>query len=257
VIVKNRATQRARILVVDDELSVLLTLAANLELAGFEVREAGSGEQALELIQQESFDLILSDVCMPGISGVELHRELKRLLPEVPVVLMTAFAQEEELSEALRTGVFTVLPKPFEIGHVVQTLRRAYRRPLALVVDPVEQDAAATAAALCALGLKARTAPPGELLAVMQQEDVDVCVVELETAAVGAAPTLAQLRELDPSLILIVSVGESSPQLMASAARAGVHAFLRKPLAPQQLVEHIAKARGQGASGNYAGVRRP
>src|SRR4051812_27308376 len=104
-----------RILLVDDEPSLRMTLGANLEFEDFLVTEAESGERALELFEQSPFDLVLTDIRMPGISGVELFRWIKRLRAETPVVLMTAFAQESLVSAAVAEGAFTVLSKPFEL----------------------------------------------------------------------------------------------------------------------------------------------
>jgi CheY-like chemotaxis protein len=124
-----------RILVVDDEPGLLMTLAANLELEGFEVVAAESGARALDLFEQGAFDLVLSDIRMPGMNGVDLFRTLRSKQHGVPVVLMTAFALEGLVQEAIREGAFTVLPKPFDLDHVVGALTRAAKSPVVLLVD--------------------------------------------------------------------------------------------------------------------------
>ena len=116
-----------RILLVDDEDSLRITLAANLELEGYEVSEAASGEEALELAEQKPFDIVLSDIRMPGMNGVELFRALKVKMPSVPCVLMSAFSLEELVSSALAEGVFTLLPKPFDIQAALTILTKADR----------------------------------------------------------------------------------------------------------------------------------
>src|SRR5687768_8603866 len=99
-----------RVLLVDDEGSILLTLAANLELEGFEVECANSGAQALDLIERQHFDLVLSDVRMPGMNGVDLFRRIRSKNTDIPVLLMTGFAIETLLEDAINEGVFAVLP---------------------------------------------------------------------------------------------------------------------------------------------------
>src|SRR5687768_13491275 len=101
-----------KILVVDDEASLRMTLSANLELEGFVVVEAESADEALKILAKEDFDLILSDIRMPGRSGIELVSELRNNGIDLPVVLMTAFTEEKNLDEATRNGVFTILTKP-------------------------------------------------------------------------------------------------------------------------------------------------
>ena len=147
-----------RVLLVDDEPSMLLTLAANLELEGLEVETATSGAQALLLVRDKAFDLVLSDVRMPKMNGVELFREIHKLHPKLPFILMTAFAMESLIEQAIREGAFTVLPKPFDIDQVLKTLLHAAARPTALIVDGQRQEAIAAVEALGAIGLKARAA---------------------------------------------------------------------------------------------------
>lgn len=144
-----------RILVVDDEQSVRMTLAANLELEGFAVAEASGGEEALALVAASSFDLVLSDIKMPGLNGVDLFLAIKAMRPGLPVVLMSAFAMEALVARAIQAGVFTVVTKPFSIDSIASLLARAVRGPIVLVVDGAQRDALATAEALCARGVRA------------------------------------------------------------------------------------------------------
>src|SRR5262245_20180328 len=144
-----------RILVVDDEHKLRMTIAANLELEGFEVVEAEHGEAALALVKTQHFDLVLSDVRMPGMNGVDLFRRVHELNPTLPVILMTAFALEGIVQEALREGAFTLLPKPFEIEHLVAALSSAMRGPVIVIVDDIKSVAESTAAALSSIGVRA------------------------------------------------------------------------------------------------------
>ena len=121
-----------------------VTLAANLELEGHEVAEAATGEEALRLVRERPVDVVLTDIRMPGLHGVELYRHLRRERPGLPVVLMTAFAQESLVEDALAEGVFTVLHKPFDVAHLLATLRRAALAPEVLVVDDSQEVAEAT-----------------------------------------------------------------------------------------------------------------
>src|SRR5262245_3608826 len=97
-----------RILIVDDEGSLLLTLLANLELEGFDVVGAHDAGAALQLLHEQSFDLVLTDIRMPGMSGLELYRAIRSLRPDMPVIMMTAFAAETLIEQAIQEGVFAV-----------------------------------------------------------------------------------------------------------------------------------------------------
>jgi DNA-binding NtrC family response regulator len=238
-----------RILIVDDESSVLLTLAANLELEGLDVATADDGRVALSMIEEQKFDVILSDIRMPGMNGIELFREIRKVRPNVPVILMTAYAMESLINEALKAGAFTVLSKSFEIAQVLPVILNAARAPMALVVDGVSEDAKATADALQAMGVRTRAVfDPQSALRTVAQEAVDVCVIELTTASKDSPTLISRLRSLDPSLSFIVLAGHDLPESIRKSASAEAAVWLRKPPIPEILVESIATARGRLAA---------
>ena len=104
-----------RVLVVDDDEAVRVTLAANLELDGFEVTEAENGQQALDFLAENEVELVLSDIRMPQMTGVEMAERIRELHPELPVVLMTAYTADTDIEYVIQHGVFTVLGKPFDV----------------------------------------------------------------------------------------------------------------------------------------------
>lgn len=236
-----------RVLVVDDEPSVLLTLAGNLELEGFEVETAETGAQALAVVASRELDLVFSDIRMPGLSGIDLFRQVKRLRPDLPMILNTAFFSESEVRAAVREGVFAVLPKPIDIDQVSALLRRAAGRPLVLVVE----EAARVVSRLAASGVRARAASDGaEALAAMRSGSVDVCVVELETGGPTGVEVVEELRRQDPTLSVVVFSSSARSDVFARAVTLGAFACLEAPFDVGHLVEVICRARARG------GVRR-
>jgi CheY-like chemotaxis protein len=234
-----------KVLVVDDEPGLRMTIGANLELEGFEVVEAASGAHALELIAKQPFDLVLSDIRMPGMNGVELFRRIRTLRPEMPVVLMTAFALEGLVQDALREGAFTVLPKPFAIDHLVRAISSAARSPIVLVVDDAEQVADSTATALAAMGMRARAVYDGEsAIEVARGGEVDVCVVDMIMPGMNGPTVIQKIRALDPGIVFVAISGHEVRELFRKASLT-VEAFLRKPVDPGDLMQAIAKGRGR------------
>jgi len=114
----------ASILVVDDERAIQDTIAWCLRTDGHEVRTAGSGEEAMAIMADQGFDLILSDIIMPGLSGVELLRKAHALHPQTLVVLIPAFATVETAVEALREGASDYVLKPFKFDDLRLRVRR-------------------------------------------------------------------------------------------------------------------------------------
>jgi DNA-binding NtrC family response regulator len=237
---------QSRVLLVDDESGLRFSLAANLELAGLEVVEADSGARALELAAAQPFDLVLTDVRMPGMSGLELFMHLRARGSDVPVIVMTAFAGEAVIEEAIDNGAFTILPKPFDADEIVPILLTAMRRPVVLVIDDQEPQASTAAAALVASGVRAAAAFDGEsAIRMVAGGDVDVCIVDLVMPDVSGPALMAQIQASDPSIILIAMSGRSVPDLMRAAAAAGARAVLQKPVPIPELARVIASARGR------------
>ena len=104
----------AKILVVDDQEMMRDSLAATLAREGHEVMAAGDGQAAVQRLAAGRFDLLISDLRMPRMTGMELLAEAKKLRPEMPVVLMTAFADVPTAVEAMKTGAFDYIQKPFD-----------------------------------------------------------------------------------------------------------------------------------------------
>jgi two-component system response regulator HydG len=119
---------RYRVLVVDDDLAMREMLTSLFADEGYEAVGAASADEALELSANEEFDAVLSDMKMPGKSGIELVGELRELRPDTPVVLMTAFGSIDSAVAAMRAGALDYVTKPFEPEVVIVAMERALER---------------------------------------------------------------------------------------------------------------------------------
>ena len=229
-----------RVLVVDDEPGLRMTLAANLELDGFDVVEAENGAEALARAREQDFDVVLTDIRMPGMSGVELFRQLRELRPGLPVLLMTAFTIEKLIQEALREGAYMVIAKPFDPARLSDALRRAVDRPLVCVVD---EGGEAMVGALAAVGVSAQAAgSESEVIAMVGSGQVGVCVIDLSMPDLDGPALIGRLNALDPDLVFIALSGEDVDHLVRRVA-AHADSILKKPVPARDLVEAIARAR--------------
>src|SRR5687768_16849127 len=111
----------ARILVVDDQDMMRDSLAATLAREGHEVVAATDGPTAITRLTQGRFDLLISDLKMPKMTGIELLTEAKKIRPEMPVVVMTAFATVQTAVEAIKLGAYDYILKPFD-GEEIKSL---------------------------------------------------------------------------------------------------------------------------------------
>lgn len=116
---------RNRILVVDDESSIRELLQKTLALAEYDVDTAPDGRGALERLRLGSYNLLIADLKMPGMDGLTLIREARRLIADLPVIIITGFSTESSAIEAVNLGVAGYLTKPFRVPQVLAAAARA------------------------------------------------------------------------------------------------------------------------------------
>ncbi len=121
-------TDRLNTLVVDDEPSFRRVLRTSLATSGFAIEEARSGEEAVAILAQSTFDLVLLDVNMPGIGGVEACREIRAHMPKIGIVMVTVQDGESEIVKALEAGADDYITKPIRFRELVARLRAVLRR---------------------------------------------------------------------------------------------------------------------------------
>lgn len=115
-------TGKINILIVDDEESVRDSLYNWFIEDGYQVECAANAKEALNLIEQKDFHIVLADLKMPGMDGLEMQRRIKALNPEVIVIIMTAFATVDSAVRALKDGAFDYITKPFDpddLSHLI------------------------------------------------------------------------------------------------------------------------------------------
>jgi excisionase family DNA binding protein len=120
---------RARVLVVDDEASIRDLLSKTLALAEYDVDTAGDASTALGRVRASEYDLLIADLRMPGMDGLTLIRQVKRIRAELPVIIITGFSTESSAIEAVNLGVAGYLRKPFRVPEVLAAAAKALGTP--------------------------------------------------------------------------------------------------------------------------------
>jgi DNA-binding NtrC family response regulator len=118
-------TAQERILVVDDEEQMRELLTKVLSKNGYHVSVCGEGAEALALLEREPVDLVVTDVRMPGLGGMEALRAIKELNPEIVVIIMTAFGSIDQAVQAVKEGAYDYINKPFKIDEMLLTIEKA------------------------------------------------------------------------------------------------------------------------------------
>ena len=115
-----------RVLLVDDEKEFVSTLAERMQMRGFDPEVAFSGEQALEMLKKDIPDVMVLDLKMPGIDGLEVLRRARKTHPRLQVIILTGHGSERDEEAARRLGAFDHLQKPVDINELVEVMEQAF-----------------------------------------------------------------------------------------------------------------------------------
>ena len=126
----NEETKK-RILVLDDETIVLKRLGPALEKAGYVVELFSRSTEAFNRIQETAFDIVITDLKMEGLDGMQFLTQVKERSPKTEVIVITGFATMDTAKESFQKGVFDFLAKPFKLGEILETVKKAEEKLLA------------------------------------------------------------------------------------------------------------------------------
>ena len=119
---------KLRILVLDDEAIVLKRLGPALEKAGYSVEVFSRSSEASRRIMEQNFDIVITDLKMEGLDGMQFLTQVKELSPKTEVIVITGFATMDTAKESFQKGVFDFLAKPFKLGEILETVKKAERK---------------------------------------------------------------------------------------------------------------------------------
>jgi DNA-binding NtrC family response regulator len=119
---------KIRVLIVDDEEQFVEQLSERLQLRDYDVTSCTGGEEALGIVRKYNFDVIILDVAMPGMDGIETLREIKNIKPLIEVIMLTGHATVESAIEGMKLGAFDYLLKPTKTDDLVLKVDSAYAR---------------------------------------------------------------------------------------------------------------------------------
>jgi len=119
-----------KILIVDDEVAFANTLAQRLQIRGIKVGIAYDGEQALSKLKKEELDVVVLDLKMPGMDGMEVLQEIKRVYPNIQVIMLTGHGTDKDEEQAKKLGGFDFLNKPVDIDTLEQKIKAAFKEKI-------------------------------------------------------------------------------------------------------------------------------
>ncbi len=230
-----------RILVVDDDRRMTRTLSDILAIHGYECKEAYSAEEALYLAFNEPFDCVITDIRMPGMDGVDLFHQIHERQPDLPVILMTAYASDERISEGVDKGAFGVITKPLEINQILGFLSALRDERVIAVVDDDPNFCKTMQDILTSRGYNVRIAAHPEEVLGQLDENVQGVLLDMKMNSVGGKEILRRIREVFPTIPVVLVTGYGAEMADAIEEALGMSAYLcmYKPLDIQHLLETL------------------
>jgi CheY-like chemotaxis protein len=232
--------KNVNVLIVDDEVETLRTLDDIFEDRGYIVTLAEDGYRAIEFAKKKFFDIILMDVKMPGINGLETFRGIKKICPSAVVIMMTGYSVEELLRQAIEEGAYAVIYKPFDVRKLFQTIEGAFKKPLIMVVDDLVEDRETLKDILVDKGYRVVTAGDGyEALNMVPKANFDIILLDVKMPRMDGIKTLEWIKEMNPETGVIMMSAYSMDEFVGRALREGALAFLYKPFDMKKLFRII------------------
>jgi two-component system, NtrC family, response regulator HydG len=233
---------KGRILIVDDQEGIRESMAGILEMEGYEIHSLEDGYKAIERVKEMSFDIAFLDVRMPGINGVETFREIKKLRPEMVVFMMTAYAEEELVRQALNEGAYACIHKPFDMDRIIEIVQNARRKLVVLVVDNDEVMNPIIARTLHSSGFDVKTATSGaEAIEAIQSSRYNLILLNTEIPDVKGVELYHTIKDIRPEAGIVIMSSGSQDDAVVNAVKNSSIAFLRKPFSPDKVVEIVKK----------------
>jgi DNA-binding response OmpR family regulator len=236
---------KQRVLIVDDDVDHAESLADVLDMRGHSVELAHSGEEAIASFRSGEFDLVLLDVKLPGINGVETFLELKKIRPSARVMMMTGFSLEQLIAQAIENGALGVLYKPFAATELLATLGQVTVRGGILVADDDPDFVDSIVPILEAADYDLRIAVNGrEALVELDRRMPDCLILDLGLAVLAGPEAMTRLIETCGTLPTIIVTGAYGAEASESIAGFGLrtHGLLQKPFNPRELLAAVGAA---------------
>jgi CheY-like chemotaxis protein len=235
-------TAPSSILVVDDEVDTCRNLSDILTDLGYQVDTAHDGFAALELARRKPYDIALLDLKMPGMDGLTLYRELRKLRSSTVAIVVTAYASKATAEEALAAGAWQVLPKPVDLERLLPLLDEVLGQPLVLLVDDDPDLCANLWDILRERGYRVAVAHDEEDAARhLGEHDFRVVLIDMKLPRGDGGQVFRQVRQSNPKARTLVITGHRAEldPLVQRVLAEGADAVCYKPFEVSRLLSTL------------------
>lgn len=220
------------ILIVDDHAGMRRTLKDILGNEGYRAHTASTGKEAIKMCKKQTFDVILMDVRMPDLNGVEAYRQIKNYAEGTRVIMMSAYSVEELKREALQEGAIAFLQKPLDIEKTLDLIRQAKQPPVLIVMDD-QKERETLAAKLTEQKYRTYTTSAAEeALELARQIRFDLIMIDTKLHTMSGLDLYLALKKITPTsvTIMLAETDETFLKQAEEAVKQNAYVFLEKPL---------------------------
>jgi len=255
--------QKIKLLMVDDEKEFLASSTPALGRRGIDVMTAFDGTTALNLIQEHEFDVIVLDIKMPGIGGIEVFHQMHKLQPDLPIILLTGHGSVPQAFETSKEGVFDYLAKPCEMDALAKVIQEAAVQARnqtdtvgsidithksgaiiqVLIVDDEVELLKSLKNVLQRREMVVSTAQNGEeALELMKESSVEVVVLDVKMPGMDGIEVLQRIQRDFPNIEVVLLTGHPTVDTAITGMKQGAFDYVVKPPDVDDLAETIRKA---------------
>ena len=237
-----------KVLIVDDEKAFCESMTDILDTKGYEVESENSGDAAITKVKEKFFDVVLMDIKMPVMTGVEAFKQIKEIRPKTAVIMMTAFSVEDLIKEALKEGAFGCLRKPLDIDKLVEQIELAKEKGMLILITDDDPNTRETFKdTLEAKGYKISTAATGkEAIELVKERLQDILFIDMKLPVLNGLETYLAIKKIRPNIVAVVitAYGEEMKDLIEEAVNSSCYTCLTKPIDMDnvlKLIEEVSK----------------
>lgn len=234
-----------QILIVDDDEMIGKTLKDIFTVKGFSANVVHNGNDAIAALENNQYHLVLSDIKMPGLNGVELYREIKARQPNLPVVLMTAYATTSLIQEGLDEGVIAVLKKPLDLDLVLKFLDYLKRELSIVIVDDDPNFCKTLGDILQTREFNVHPINDPQDIQTKLTDKGLIVLLDMKLNGKTGLDVLYDIRQTYPNLPVILITGHKDETSIAlqTALDIGAYTYFYKPLEIDKLLQTLVKIR--------------
>lgn len=245
--------EKIKILVVDDNEPFAVNLKDILEVKGYEVQTATDGFKGLELFKKIKFSLVIMDIKMPVMNGVETFKKMKEIDPGVPVIMVTAYALENLIKESLVNGAFGCLYKPLNFDKLFEIINNSFKKgSLILVIDDDKNLCHNLKDILVRKGYTVKTANDSDTaIQNAVENNFDIMLLDMKLPPLNGLETYLAIKAYRPNVTVIIITGflDGMSEDIAKARMSNAYACIEKPVNMDDLIKLLERIKEQRESG--------